>query len=112
MATPPIPGGICPHCQASIIDLFAEWTDEYQTAAGKQAIMAGDLVFDCYYCQKPIQLVLPLAVVLPQKGAGNYQVATRRKFRCEDWLRSQHPGETLSQVVEKSQLAVLRSVGL
>jgi hypothetical protein len=54
MATPQIPGGRCVHCQAPVIDLFAEWTDEYQTRAGKDAILAGDIVFDCYYCQMPL----------------------------------------------------------
>jgi hypothetical protein len=102
MATPQIPGGRCPRCQAPIIDLFAEWTDEYQTAAGKQAILAGSVVFDCYYCESPLQLVLPLAIIPPQKGPADYQVAKRKKSRCEDWLRSQHPGDSLSQVVEKA----------
>jgi hypothetical protein len=100
MATPQIPGGQCPHCGAPVIDLFAEWTDEYQTPAGKQGILAGDIVFDCYYCEGPLQLVLPLAIVLPRKSAGAYQVAKRGKARCEAWLRAQHPGLSLSQVVE------------
>ena len=100
MATPQIPGGRCAYCQAPIIDLFAEWTDEYQTRAGKQEIMAGTVVFDCYYCQDPLQLVLPLALVLPQKAPTDYRVAKRMKVRCEDWLRSQHTGLSLSQVVE------------
>jgi hypothetical protein len=38
-----------------VIDLFAEWTEEYQTSAGKQALLAGAVVFDCYYCQMPLQ---------------------------------------------------------
>jgi len=100
MATPQIPGGVCPHCRAPIVDLFAEWTDEYQTAAGKQAILAGDMVFDCYYCQQAFQLVLPLAVILPQRSATAYRVAKRSKARCDAWLLSQHPGYSLSQVVE------------
>ena len=100
--TPPIPDGKCVHCQAPIVDLFAEWTEEYQTADGKRAIMAGDIVFDCYYCQRPLQLVLPLELIHPRKPAGQYQIAKRRKSRCEDWLRLQHPGESLSQVVEKA----------
>src|SRR5436309_135535 len=100
MATPQIPAGRCAHCQAPIIDLFAEWTDEYQTPRGKQAILAGDVVFDCYYCEGPLQLVLPLGLILPQKGPNDYAVAKRKRSRCEDWLRSQHPGQTLSQVVE------------
>ena len=32
MATPQIPDDKCEHCGAPIIDLFAEWTDDYQTA--------------------------------------------------------------------------------
>ena len=44
MATPQIPGGTCGHCRAPVIDLFAEWTDEYQTSGGKQAILAGAVV--------------------------------------------------------------------
>jgi hypothetical protein len=100
MATPQIPGGQCGHCQAPIIDLFAEWADEYQSALGKQAILAGEIVFDCYYCGGPLQLVLPLALVLSLKAPTEYTVAKRRKRRCEEWLRSQHPGVTLSEVVE------------
>jgi hypothetical protein len=100
MATPQIPGGTCGHCQAPPLDLFAEWTEEYQSAAGKQAILAGDVVFDCYYCRKPLQLVLPLALVFPWKRPEEYQTAVRRKARCEAWLASQHPGQSLSQVVE------------
>ena len=99
MATPQIPDGRCEQCQAPVIDVFAEWTDEYQTKEGKQAILAGDVVFDCYFCQQPLQLVLPLALVPPRKGPNEYRIAKRKKARCEDWLRSQHPGETLSQVV-------------
>jgi hypothetical protein len=102
MATPQIPEGKCLHCQAPVIDLFAEWTEEYQTAEGKQAILAGDIVFDCYYCQGPLQLALPLALLAPQKEPGAYRVAKRRKARCEAWLRGQHPGLTLSQVVESA----------
>jgi hypothetical protein len=100
--SPPIPEGKCDHCQAPLLDLFAEWTDEYQTAEGKKAIMAGDVVFDCYYCQGPLQLVLPLALILPQKGPGEYRVAKRRWSRCRDWLQAQHPGENLSQIVERA----------
>ena len=100
MATPQIPGGTCGHCGAPVIDLFAEWTDEYQTASGKQDILAGAVVFDCHYCQGPLQLQLPLALVLPKKQPGQYQLAKRRKGRCEEWLRSQHPGQSLSQLVE------------
>ena len=55
MATPQIPGGKCGHCQAPIIDLFAEWTEEYQTREGKQNICEGRIVFDCYYCEGPLQ---------------------------------------------------------
>src|SRR5579859_1342784 len=102
MATPQIPEGRCVHCHAPIVDLFAEWTAEYQTPEGKRAILAGDVVFDCYYCQGHLQLVLPLAIVPPQKEPGKYRVAKRSRSRCADWLRSQHPGETLSQVVEKA----------
>jgi hypothetical protein len=102
MATPQIPEGRCAHCQAPVVDLFAEWTDEYQTRNGKQAILAGEIVFDCYYCEQPLQLSLPLALSLPQKQPGEYVVAKRKKGRCEDWLRSQHPGDTLSKVVEKA----------
>lgn len=98
--TPQIPAGKCGHCQAPLIDLFAEWTDAYQTAAGKQLILAGDIVFDCYSCGKPLQLVLPLALVLPRKRPDEYKTAVRRKARCEAWLTSQHPGQSLSQVVE------------
>lgn len=100
MATPQVPGGRCVHCQAPIIDVFAEWTDEYQTAAGKRAILAGDIAFDCYYCLRPLQLVLPLALVAPQKPPAGFVIARRKKSRCEEWLRSQHPGESLSRVVE------------
>ena len=102
MATPQVPDGRCEHCNSPIIDLFAEWTEEYQTRKGKQAILAGDVVFDCYYCQKPLQLVLPLALVVPQKRPGAYRVAKRQKTRCEAWLQGQHPGETLSLIVEKA----------
>ena len=83
-----------------MIDVFAEWTDEYQSADGKRSILAGEIVFDCYYCQRPLQLTLPLALVVPQKALADYRIAKRRQTRCENWLRSQHPGETLSQVVE------------
>ena len=100
MATPQIPGGKCDHCQAAVVDVFAEWTEEYQTKDGKRAILASEVVFDCYYCQQPLQLVLPLALILPQKGSDEDRIAKRKKSRCEDWLRSQHPGQTLSQVVE------------
>jgi hypothetical protein len=62
--------------------------------------MAGDVVFDCSYCQGPLELVLPLAVQLPHRGMGQYRVAKRKKHRCEEWLRSQHPGQSLSQVME------------
>jgi hypothetical protein len=102
LMVPPIPEGNCVHCQAPIVDLFAEWTEAYQTAEGKRVILAGDVVFDCYYCQGPLQLVLPLAVVLPQKQPGQYKVAKREQVRCEEWLRNQHPGQTLSQVVESA----------
>jgi hypothetical protein len=102
MATPQISDGTCVHCQAPVIDLFAEWTDAYQTADGKRTILAGEVVFDCYYCQGPLQLTLPLALVLPQKGPDGYRVAKRKNSRCEDWLRSQHPGEALSKVVESA----------
>src|SRR5438105_3325682 len=77
MATPQIPGGQCPHCGAPLIDLFAEWTDDYQTAVGKQDILAGEIVFDCTFCEGPVQLVLPLALVLPRKLVGDYRVAKR-----------------------------------
>ncbi len=100
MATPQIPDGKCVHCQAPIIDLFAEWTDEYQTMEGKRAILAGEIVFDCYFCQQPLQLILPLSLVLPKKSTEEYRVAKRRKSRCTLWLESQHPGMTLSQIVE------------
>jgi hypothetical protein len=100
MATPQIPDGKCNHCGASIIDLFAEWTDEYQTKEGKQAILAGEIVFDCYYCQRQLQLILPLALILPQRIPAEYVIAIRSKSRCSDWLRSQHPGLSLSQVIE------------
>ena len=102
MATPQIPDGRCAHCQAPLIDLFAEWTEAYQTKVGKQAILAGDVVFDCYYCQQPIQLVLPLAVVRPRKTADEYRIAKRSRGRCAAWLQSQHPGASLSQVVEQA----------
>jgi hypothetical protein len=102
MPTPPIPNGKCVHCHAPIVDLFAEWTDAYQTAEGKKAILAGDVVFDCYYCQQPLQLILPLAIIEPQKPPGQYQVAKRTKSRCAAWLRSQHPGERLSRIVENA----------
>ena len=100
MATPQIPGGKCGHCGASVIDVFAEWTDEYQTRQGKQAILAGDTVFDCYYCEGHLQLLLPLALTLPQREVANFHVAKRKKVRCEEWLRTQHPGQSLSDVVE------------
>ena len=100
MPTPQIPAGQCRHCHAPVIDLFAEWTEDYQTTAGKQAILRGDIVFDCYYCQGPLQLVLPLGLTFPQKAPTDYRIAKRAKSRCEEWLRSQHPGQTLSQVVE------------
>jgi hypothetical protein len=100
MATPQIPEGRCLHCQAPIIDLFAEWTDEYQTADGKRAILAGEVVFDCYYCEGPLQLTLPLTLTFPQKAVGDYRVAKRKKARCEAWLQAQHPGQSLSNVVE------------
>src|SRR5207253_9215088 len=58
------------------------------------------IVFDCYYCQGPLQLRLPLALTLPQKAAGDFRVAKRKKTRCEEWLRTQHPGQSLSDVVE------------
>jgi hypothetical protein len=77
MATPQVPGGRCGHCQAPVIDLFAEWTDEYQSADGKKAILAGEVVFDCYYCQGPLQLTLPLALVLPQRARDQYRLAKR-----------------------------------
>jgi hypothetical protein len=83
-----------------VVDLFAEWTDAYQTPEGKKAIMAGDVVFDCYYCQGPLQLVLPLAIVDPQKPS--CKLAKRKKSRCEEWLKTQHPGESLSNVVERA----------
>jgi hypothetical protein len=102
MATPQIPDGNCVHCQAPIIDLFAEWTEEYQTPEGKRAICAGEIVFDCYYCGGPLQLTLPLALISPAKGPEEYRMAKRQRSRCDDWLRSQHPGESLSQVVEKA----------
>jgi hypothetical protein len=90
------------HCHAPVIDLFAEWTDEYQTPEGKQAILAGAVVFDCYYCEGPLQLTLPLAIMVPSKDPASYRLAKRSRSRCEDWLRSQHPGDTLSQVVESA----------
>jgi hypothetical protein len=102
MATPQIPEGRCPHCNAPIIDLFAEWTEEYQTPEGKRAILAGETVFDCYYCAGPLQLSLPLALVAPAKGSDEYRIAKRQRSRCDAWLRSQHPGESLSQIVENA----------
>jgi hypothetical protein len=100
MATPQIPEGRCPQCEAPLVDLFAEWTDEYQTPEGKRAILVGEVIFDCYYCQAPVQLVLPLALIRPQTGKGHRRVAKWKKSRCEEWLRSQHPGASLSHVVE------------
>jgi hypothetical protein len=102
MATPQIPEGQCPHCFAPIIDLFAEWTDEYQTKEGKRAIVAGDVVFDCYFCEGHLQLRLPLALTLPDLDSSQYHVAKRLKSRCEAWLQSQHPGESLSNVIERA----------
>src|SRR5579871_1346341 len=102
MATPPIPDGRCIHCHAPVVDLFAEWTDIYQTPEGKKAILTGAVVFDCYFCQQPLQLILPLALIAPLKEPGEYQIVRRRKSRCHAWLQAQHPGETLSQVVEKA----------
>ena len=90
----------CPHCLAPIRDLFAEWTDEWQSPIGKSAILSGDVVFDCPFRQGPVQLVLPLALVAPRRAAGHYRVAKRTRRRCEEWLRSQHPGQTVSQVIE------------
>jgi hypothetical protein len=90
----------CVHCQAPVRDLFAEWTDEWQDPAGKAAILAGATVFDCPYCQGTLQLVLPLALQAPLRPVGNYRVAKRTKKRCEDWLRSQHAGLSLSDVIE------------
>ena len=63
------PRWACVHCRAPVIDLFAEWTDEYQTPGGKRAILAGDVVFDCYCCHGLLRLVLPLAIVGPHKAA-------------------------------------------
>jgi hypothetical protein len=100
MATPQIPDGRCASCGGAVIDLFAEWTEEYQTVEGKKAILAGGIVFDCYYCQRPLQLHLPLALTVPQKQPDEYAIAKRQKRRCEEWLRTQHPGQSLSQVVE------------
>ena len=82
MATPQVPGGRCVYCHAPVIDVFAEWTDEYQTAEGKKAILAGDIVFDCYYCQEPLQLTLPLALIAPTKPPSEYKVAKRARLRC------------------------------
>jgi hypothetical protein len=65
MATPQIPDGACGHCGAPIIDPFAEWTDEYQTSTGKNEILSGVTVFDCYYCQMPLQLQLPSRLCCP-----------------------------------------------
>src|SRR5262249_23018942 len=53
-----------------------EWTEEYQTPAGKRGILAGDVVFDCSFCEGPLQLVLPLALVAPVKPASTYRVAS------------------------------------
>lgn len=89
--TPPIPDGRCPHCNGPILDLFAEWTDDYETEEGKRAILAGDIVFDCYFCQQPMQLCLPLDLIVPEKQPGQYRVAKRRKTKCEEWLARQHP---------------------
>ncbi len=97
---PQVPGGMCPHCQAPLIDVFAEWTDDYQAPDGKKAILEGEIVFDCYYCQGPVQLTLPLTLVAPRKTPDEFRVAKRKKSRCEEWLKSQHPGWTLSRVVE------------
>jgi hypothetical protein len=102
MATPQIPDGRCVHCQAPIIDLFAEWTEEYQSSDGKNAILAGEVVFDCYYCQKPLQLTLPLALIQPQRVHHEIRLAKRLLSKCEEWLRNQHPGESLSHVVERA----------
>jgi hypothetical protein len=104
MPTPQIPGGECPHCHAPVIDLFAEWTDEYQTSSGKKAILAGNIVFDCCFCQGPIQLVLPLAIESPRLPPGAFFVAKRSRTRCDEWLLSQHPGYSLSQVIEMAAL--------
>src|SRR5437773_161137 len=82
MATPQIPDGQCAHCGAPIIDLFAEWTDDYQTQEGKRAILDGRVVFDCYYCQGPLQLALPLALQAPVYDVGQYRVTRRRQVRC------------------------------
>jgi hypothetical protein len=90
----------CVHCQAPVADLFAEWTDEWQDPAGKPAILAGAVVFDCPYCQGPLQLVLPLAIRSPLQPGGSYRVAKRTRKRCEDWLTAQHPGRSLSEVIE------------
>jgi hypothetical protein len=98
---PQIPEGTCFHCQAPIIDLFAEWTEEYQSHQGRQAILAGTIVFDCYYCQGPLQLKLPLALTPPVKGPDQYRVAKRTRTRCEAWLQSQHAGASLSAFVEQ-----------
>jgi hypothetical protein len=102
MATPQIPEGRCEHCQGPVVDLFAEWTLEYQTQEGKRDILAGKVVFDCYYCQSPLQLTLPLALVRPQRAQNEYVVGKRMKSRCENWLRSQHPGVSLSGIVENA----------
>lgn len=102
--TPPIPDGRCPHCDAPIVDLFAEWTDEYESQEGKQRILAGDVVFDCYFCQQPIQLCLPLDLMAPAKKIGDYRIAKRSRRKCDEWLQGQHPDQTLSQFVENADL--------
>src|SRR5260370_6134805 len=99
MATPQIPEGRCDHCQAPIIDLFAEWTDEYQAKEGKRAILAGEIVFDCYYCQGLLRLILPLALILPHKGPDAYHVAQRQRSRTEESIRNAHPRVSLSGVI-------------
>src|SRR5439155_5587624 len=71
-----------------------------QAVAGKQAILAGDIVFDCYYCEQPMQLTLPLALIAPRKAPSAHRIAKRSRQRCEAWLTSQHPGYSLSQVVQ------------
>jgi hypothetical protein len=99
---PQIPEGKCVHCQAPVIDLFAEWTADYQSPQGRQEILAGTIVFDCYYCQGPLQLTLPLALIAPLKEQDKFRVAKRTRARCDAWLRSQHAGESLSQFVENA----------